>query len=90
MDPSEQPVTFDNVLRPKHYNQDEGIECIDAMIAAFGLEAIEAYCLAAAFKYLWRAGHKGTKNEDLSKAIWYLRFAAGDDPRKVYKPKGTP
>ena len=60
----------DNVNRPAHYTQG-GIECIDAMISAFGKEAVKTYCRINAFKYLWRSEHKN-HTEDIRKAIWYL------------------
>ena len=59
-----------NVEHPQHYNQG-GIECIDAMIAAKGIEKVKAFCECNAFKYAWRCADKnGT--EDIDKAIWYL------------------
>jgi hypothetical protein len=58
------------VNHPTHYNQG-GIECIDAMIAAFGKEAVENFCLVNAFKYVWRNRDKNGF-EDIDKAIWYL------------------
>lgn len=75
-------VRNDLVNSPAHYKDGE-IECIDAMGAAFGKEAVETYAQINSFKYLWRAGKKtANKREDLAKASWYLRFANGDDPRK--------
>ena len=71
--------SIDMVNRPRHYA--DSIECIDAMFAAFGEHQLETYCRLAAFKYLWRAEKKQRKQEDLQKAIWYLRMAVGDDPR---------
>lgn len=70
----------DAVLWPSHYNQGD-IECIDAMVAAFGAERVRTYCEIAAFKYNWRLHHKGNAEQDRAKAIWYMRFANGDDPR---------
>lgn len=70
---------MDSVNRPKHYNQ-ATLECIDAMVAAFGIDAVRAYAKMNAFKYLWRSEYKN-KNEDIHKAIWYLRYSVGDDPR---------
>lgn len=58
------------VDHPSHYNQG-GIECIDAMVAAFGKEAVENFCLCNAFKYVWRNRDKNGF-EDIDKAIWYL------------------
>ena len=60
----------DPVNRPAHYTSG-GIECIDAMQAAFGDEAIKDFCLCNAFKYLWRHRQKNGV-EDLKKARWYL------------------
>ena len=58
---------------PIHYQSyaSNNIECIDAMQAAFGDEAVSDFCKLNAFKYIWRASSKG-KNTDISKAIWYL------------------
>ena len=58
------------VDHPTHYNQGN-IECIDAMVAAFGKKAVANFCLCNAFKYCWRAEHKNGL-EDTNKAIWYL------------------
>lgn len=61
----------DNVEHPKHYTNGS-IECIDAMISAFGKEAVMIYCRVNAFKYIWRSDLKGHV-EDIQKAAWYLR-----------------
>lgn len=58
------------VNHPDHYNQG-GIECIDAMVSAFGEDATANFCYLNAFKYLWRSTHKNGM-EDIDKAIWYL------------------
>ena len=63
-------VKPDVVNRPAHYTSG-GIECIDAMTAAFGDEAVKDFCLCNAFKYLWRHRNKNGV-EDLKKARWYL------------------
>lgn len=60
----------DPVNRPAHYTSG-GIECIDAMQAAFGAEAVKDFCLCNAFKYLWRHRSKNGV-EDLKKCRWYL------------------
>ena len=75
------PVAHDPVSRPAHYSKDSSIECIDAMNAAFGDEAVQDYARVNAFKYIWRAHEKGKEKEAIRKAIWYLRFSIGDDPR---------
>lgn len=63
-------VKPDPVNHPAHYTSG-GIECIDAMQAAFGVEAVKDFCLCNAFKYLWRHRKKNGV-EDLKKARWYL------------------
>lgn len=65
-------VPTSSVDHPSHYNQG-GIECIDAMVAAYGKEAVENFCLLNAFKYLWRNRDKNGF-EDIDKAIWYLSY----------------
>lgn len=61
----------DNVNSPAHYTQG-GIECIDAMVSAFGAEAVKTYCKINAFKYIWRTDLKNGV-EDIAKADWYLK-----------------
>ena len=58
------------VEHPDHYNQGE-IECIDAMIAAFGKEKVCDWCVMTSFKYHWRYQHKNG-DEDICKASWYI------------------
>lgn len=67
-----QPEQVEQVNHPSHYNQGE-IECIDAMLAAYGKEAVSYFCLLNAFKYLWRCENKSKQQEDLEKAIWYIK-----------------
>jgi len=62
------------VNSPKHYTQGD-IECIDAMVAAKGLDSVITYCELVAFKYLWRCREKGEYDQDLAKAEWYLKKA---------------
>lgn len=71
----------DEVSQPAHYKLDD-IECIDVMLFVFGRTAVRWYCVLNAFKYIWRHTRKGKEDQDLSKAIWYLRFAVKDDPRR--------
>lgn len=66
----------DPVARPAHYQSDEGIECIDAIRAALGLEGFVAHCRGTALKYAFRAGKKGDASECLRKGAWYLERAA--------------
>ena len=57
---------FDNINRPKHYNQGriEPIEVIEDWELG--------YHLGNVIKYIARAEHKGKLIEDLKKAKWYL------------------
>jgi hypothetical protein len=57
---------------------DLDMECIDF------IENNWEYCnfhLGNAIKYLWRCGIKGDADEDLSKALWYLRRWQSDKMR---------
>ncbi|MCR5177209.1 MAG: DUF3310 domain-containing protein [Anaerovibrio sp.] len=65
----------DMVNHPAHYCNGD-IECWDAMMAAFGEEWMMHYANVAAFKYNWRAKHKGKFAEDMRKAAWYNTRAA--------------
>lgn len=83
----------DNVNHPAHY-ETNGIECIDAMIASQGAEAVRSYCVCNAFKYIWRHQHKGKSDEDIQKAIWYLNrylnlYEQKDEP-KAHEQKDKP
>lgn len=59
----------DNVDHPKHYtSHPNGVECIDIVLRLpFGLGCV--------IKYLWRAGMKGSRVEDLQKAMYYMKKA---------------
>lgn len=72
IDIKENNTNKDNVNHPKHYTQHpSGIECIDAMLSAYGIEAVKNFCICNSFKYLWRFQHKNGI-EDLNKLIWYI------------------
>lgn len=59
----------DKINNPSHYNQGK-IECIDAMEAAYGTEAVINFCMCNAFKYMWRFRLKNNR-EDILKCQWY-------------------
>lgn len=65
-----QEPQFDVVNNPEHYCSG-GIECIDAMEAAFGTHAVKDFCRCNAFKYVFRCMRKNGI-EDLKKAQWYI------------------
>ena len=58
----------ENVNHPEHYQGKN--ECIDVMIAMFGIEAVKHFCMCNAYKYRFRADNKNGK-EDIEKAEWY-------------------
>ena len=64
---------YDAVSKPQHYAS-TSIECIDAMRETQGDEAVKAFCVCNAFKYLWRHNRKNG-DEDIKKASWYLNKA---------------
>lgn len=80
--------TYDNVKKPYHYNSGD-IECIDAMIAAFGIEEVKSFCKINAFKYIWRATNKNGL-EDMKKAVWYLNKYIELNKSKTSKKNETP
>ena len=69
------------VNQPPHYTQGT-VECIDAMVSAFGEEAVRDYCRLNAFKYVWWVKEKDSVESNTRKAIWFLRMSIGDDPRE--------
>lgn len=74
----------DMVNHPTHYTSGK-IECIDAMLEAFGASEVESFCKLNAFKYIWRAEHKGGM-EDIKKAVWYLnKYISLSDTSKENK-----
>jgi Protein of unknwon function (DUF3310) len=59
-------VETDQINHPQHYtNHPSGIECIQ-------ISEHMTFCAGNAIKYIWRAGLKGSKVEDLKKARWYI------------------
>ena len=58
-----------NVNHPSHYQGKH--ECIDEMIAMFGVEAVKSFCRCNVYKYRYRADKKNGQ-EDLDKADWYM------------------
>ena len=60
-------LIHDPVNHPKHYtSHPSGIECIEVT------EHMN-FCLGNATKYIWRSNDKGSRIEDLEKAIWYIK-----------------
>src|SRR5690554_5164370 len=69
---------YEAVDHPAHYQSESGIECIDAIRAALGLDGFVAHCRGTAIKYAFRAGKKGKAAECLRKGAWYLNRAADE------------
>ena len=65
-------INSDMVNHPSHYNLPDRKECIDDMIDIYGLKDVAKWCEITAYKYKYRAGHKGSVTEDMSKAEWYM------------------
>lgn len=59
-------ITCDLIEHPAHYTaHPSGIECIQ-------ITEHMNFCLGNAVKYIWRAGLKTNRIEDLRKAVWYI------------------
>lgn len=85
---------YNIISKPKHYNREGGMECIDEMILVFGKEAVKHFCLCNAWKYRYRAADKNGE-EDLKKSDWYLnkyKELNGDDVtiKTITTPKYPP
>lgn len=64
--------TNPNVDHPSHYQSENGMECIDEMALAFGVEAVKHFCLCNVWKYRFRANKKNG-DEDIEKSNWYMK-----------------
>lgn len=62
----------DIINKPKHYNREGAMECIDEMELIFGTEAVKHFCLCNAWKYRYRATDKNG-DEDLAKSDFYIK-----------------
>lgn len=62
------------VNHPSHYNLPGKKECIEQMREDYGETITATFCLTNAYKYLYRAGHKGSAAEDIDKARWYYDY----------------
>ena len=68
-------INSEMVNHPSHYNLPNRKECIDEMIDIYGIKNVAKWCEITAYKYKYRAGHKGSAVEDMSKAAWYITKA---------------
>lgn len=78
-------INSDMVNHPSHYNLPNRKECIDEMIDIYGLKDVAKWCEITAYKYKYRAGHKGSVVEDMSKAAWYIIKARELKSRRRWK-----
>lgn len=81
-------INSDMVNHPSHYNLPDRKECIDEMIDIYGLKDVAKWCEITAYKYKYRAGHKGSVVEDMSKAAWYIIKARELKSRRRWKVFG--
>ena len=71
----------DAVNNPKHYNaHPSGIECIE-------LTRHMSFNRGNALKYIWRAGLKENKTQDIEKAKWYLMDEFNNMKNAKYKKR---
>jgi hypothetical protein len=67
--------TFNQVERPEHYNQDDGIECIDAIKAQLTHDEFIGYIRGTIAKYNWRMMNKHPNPiQDASKIRWFSAY----------------
>lgn len=81
-------INSDMVNHPSHYNLPNRKECIDEMIDIYGLKNVAKWCEITAYKYEYRAGHKGSVAEDMSKAEWYMDKARELKSKRRWKVFG--
>ena len=67
-------------VNPSHYKGD--VECIDALRAALTPEEFQGYVKGSAMAYLWRLGKKDAPEQEAKKALWYVTWLTGSDPRQ--------
>lgn len=66
---------MEQVKHPTHYNLEGRKECWDEMEEIFGKKETVHFCILSAYKYLYRAGEKGSAEKDLQKAEIFLAHA---------------
>ena len=66
----------DNVNHPAHYETGK-YECIDVMREAIGENAVKAFCVCNAFKYLYRSERKGGDRRQLQSGVCRVKRSNG-------------
>ncbi len=73
--PTTKTKTFNQVERPEHYNQDDSIECIDAIQAQLSHEEFIGYIRGTIAKYNWRMMQKHPDpTVDVGKIRWFISY----------------
>ncbi len=83
-EPKDDSVKDDPINHPSHYCAG-GVECIDAIAAALCkyTDPVDAWLAGQVIKYLWRSPLKGTYEQDLKKAQFYMnRLVKRQEERK--------
>lgn len=83
--PTEEAITRElqnEVVHPAHYQGRH--ECLDEMVALFGMEAVKSFCRCNVFKYRFRAAAKNGQ-EDLEKAENYMEILMRLEAGKPWK-----
>ena len=81
-------INSEMVNHPSHYDLPDRKEYIDEMIDIYGLKDVAKWCEITAYKYKYRAGHKGSVVEDMGKAAWYIIKARELNSRRRWKVFG--
>ena len=76
----------DPINHPSHYTNGPKCQHCGNVIEAIDVTKHFGFCLGNAVKYIWRAGLKGSKDEDLKKALWYLKQAQKDIEEALSDP----
>ncbi len=77
---AENEAQADLINHPPHY-QIGGIETIDIIEAMLSPEEYQGYLKGNILKYRERAEHKGNKQADYAKAVWYMKRLQAIDKR---------
>ena len=78
---SERQSGMNDAVNPDHYKRGD-VECIDALRACMTPDEFRGYCRGSALAYLWRLGQKDAPEQEARKALWYVSWLAGQDPRE--------
>lgn len=77
---------MERIDHPDHYGGEDNLYEAVKVIDAWGAD----FYIGNVLKYLCRAGKKGSKNEDLKKAAWYLNEKIKKTDREIVSKWDTP